>query len=109
MTICSRNPRISSAESNLEAIPRSARFSAARNAQVAYAEVPAQMANIRVPKLWNNKHAVMVQETIYPRVASRPAEDLSVSKKVAELLPSNNLLHVTRSDVQSLINLAMLW
>lgn len=90
---------MSSIRSNPETIFHSTRLSAARNTQLLDGETAAQMADIRVPDLWNNEHTIIVQETIKRLVTDRHADNLPVSGEHYEVLHDNNRLHVTHSKV----------
>lgn len=59
VTTRSRFPRVNSDRSNLEAIIRGARSSAARNTKVGDPDMAAKMSNIYIPDLWNGKHVIV--------------------------------------------------
>lgn len=62
--------------------------------------MPVEMANIRVPDLWNKRSATMMQETTNWCVTDQHAEELLVSVEDDKFLLDNNILFVTKSDVQ---------
>lgn len=108
MKTCSRNSRVSYVGSSPENIFRSVRSCSAPSTQLAGAQVAAQMANIRVMDLWNNKRATMVQETIDSPMIDQHADDLTVSGEDVAVIDGNKELHLTNSEVQSIVNSAML-
>lgn len=103
----SRNPALSSVGSSPKAILRSVCFSAACNAQLADAEMAAQITNIRITDVWNNELAVKVPETTHLPMDDRHSDDLPESGEDEEFLHENYRLHITHSEVQKMIDSAM--
>lgn len=73
--------RVCFARNNAEDILHSTHWSAASNVQVADADMAAQIAIIRVQKLWSTEPAITVQKTTNPPVTEQHADDIPVSEK----------------------------
>lgn len=75
----SRNGRVSSVGSNRVGIICSARFIAARKAQMVDAEMSAQMAKCFVSYLRNIQPTIILQKTTNPLMTDRYVDDLPVA------------------------------
>lgn len=72
----------------------SARSSAAGNADLADAEIAAQMANTRVLGLWDIKRAIMMKKTTNQPVTDRYADVLPVLEEYDESQDDNKSMQI---------------
>lgn len=104
----SRNHRMSSIGSNIEAIACWARSCAVRRAQVADVEMAARMGSNRVPGLWIKHLAIMIQETKTPPVADWHVNNLQKSDGDDEFEDNSNKMYLNWLGIQRMIHSSML-
>lgn len=108
MTTRSRSLKVSFAESSPGALRCSARSSAASNAEVADAEISAQLEIGRVLDLYNHEHATIAQGTTNLPLTYRHADNLPESREEEQSFYDKNRLYVTHWDVQRTLDSALL-
>lgn len=108
MTNCRPSPGVDSVGCNLEAIFCSAGSFAASSAKMADDDMASKMANVCVPDLRKIESTIKIQETSNLSMTNEHADDVPASRKNDEFLNDKNILYVTHSEVQGMINSAML-
>lgn len=91
MKSCSQNPLVSSVGSSPKNILQSKRSSATQSAQLTDDLMDAQMTNILVMDLFNNRIFAVCQGTTTPLTTNRHVHNILISEQDDEFLSDNNI------------------